>query len=503
MTFPESEIIAVASRAQDRYPGLSLDIAFPICLPVYELRLRVTEMGEHELSTASRFVLQLVSLKVSQPDEIGKMLGISKSYVAHTATELLRESMVVQRPDKALEITEVGREALTTGGRSFRPRNRHPKIPYDPLTKSVVDLDIDQLLDRTVVRKNGLFVVPTSPRKPRLSAIRLDDVRAYDSHTRRQTMTEILDINDIKDSKLRYRDDIILAKLDGPDSDKSTYAAYRAQQYMDDISGALQRLADRGTDLVPDELKTDSQWAVTSSVSASSQELIIVSDIDELHSEVVAKARAVEEAKVTRGTTQSSKERALLAERIEGLERDKERLEGKLAQREGELSELTKGETKLLRTEEHRHYLLKAINNAKKELILVSAWVNPYAFDDEICRQLVAAIGRGVNVRIAWGLGITGRRRDGARNRINGDSAIGNLRRLIPRNQRQQLVVKLTETHEKFIICDDQFCAWGSFNWLSYRGERDSGYRRETSYYSERRDDIALWKNNAESLFGG
>jgi len=61
--------------------------------------------------------------------------------------------------------------------------------------------------------------------------------------------------------------------------------------------------------------------------------------------------------------------------------------------------------------------------------------------------------------------------------------------------------VKRTETHEKFIICDNRFCVFGSFNWLSYRGERDRGYRRETSLYSERPDDLALWKANADSLF--
>ena len=62
-------------------------------------------------------------------------------------------------------------------------------------------------------------------------------------------------------------------------------------------------------------------------------------------------------------------------------------------------------------------------------------------------------------------------------------------------------MVKRIATHEKLIICDDQFCAWGSFNWLSYRGEHDADYRRETSYYSERPGDIALWKDRVAALF--
>ena len=71
----------------------------------------------------------------------------------------------------------------------------------------------------------------------------------------------------------------------------------------------------------------------------------------------------------------------------------------------------------------------------------------------------------------------------------------------MPERLGKLLMERRVETHEKFIICDDVFCAWGSFNWLSYRGERDSGYRREASVYSERQEDVELWNGNAAALF--
>ena len=167
---------------------------------------------------------------------------------------------------------------------------------------------------------------------------------------------------------------------------------------------------------------------------------------------------------------------------------------------ERQLQSQTDAATRLITTEEHRPLLLEAIQSASSQLTLVSAWIGPEAFDLEVCEKLSQALARGVRVKIAWGLGTT-RGSESARNRNRGENAIRELYRTIPRDQQYNLTVKRAETHEKFIICDDKFCAWGSFNWLSYRGELDRGYRRESSYYSERSTDIDLWKANAATLF--
>ena len=127
MTTSEKEYAAVVGRAHRRFPDHKVDVAFQVCLPVYEIRLRVVEMAEHELSTSARFILQLANLDVAQPDELGKLLGLSGKYVVEAAAELLNDGLVAQRPDLGIEITDNGREVLRTGGRSLRPRESAPK----------------------------------------------------------------------------------------------------------------------------------------------------------------------------------------------------------------------------------------------------------------------------------------------------------------------------------------------------------------------------------------
>ena len=503
MSTTHDELIDVAARAKRRFPDHRVDVPFRVCLPVYELRLKVTEIAEDELSTPARFVLQLSNLKVTQPEEIARMLGMSQNYVASAAAELLGENLVTQSPGAGIGITDPGRQVLRDRGRTRRPRNKHIRVPYDPLARRIIDTDVQQLLDRDEVRKDGLFIPSTKPRKPRLGNVRIDQVRDYERfYGRQRDRVEILEISDIKDVRLKYRSDVILVKLDAANSDKSLFAAFQAQQYLEEESAYLQRLADSGVDLVPDDLKADQFTNWIRPQAFSQEESTLLQEIDDLDQEVTDAERAVAEARATQGTTQDEKERFDLEARIKTLESEKLQLEQLLDERESKLTSITEGQIRLIKTEEHRQLLLTAIGNASAELTLVSAWIDPYAFDDEVCRLLAVAIGRGVHVRIAWGLGVRKRGAEASRNREKGNAVLSKLRDLIPRDLRDHLTTKIAETHEKFIVCDHQFCAWGSFNWLSYRGERDSGYRRETSSYSERPDDIGLWKARADELFG-
>ena len=500
MLTESGDLSAVRARAKKRFQDYNVEFVYPACLPVYELRLRIVELETDKLSTAARFVLRLANVPVTEVSEIRRLLGLSERDVVTAPAELLSALLVVQQPDQRILITAQGRAVLREGGRTYRPRNRHPRMPYDPLVRAVVGIDLDDLLDREEVRRQGLFIPPTKPRRPRLSQIQLPEVQDYEEHFgKARHKAEILQVSDIKDIRLRYRADVVLVKLRHSQSRSEFYAAYRAQQYLEQESEAIQRLAATGTDLVPDDIRPAKAESSVSLSRLAPEECALVGDIDELDEELEKTGVAVVEAEAAQSATQDKREREELEETIRKLTAQQIELQNELREREQKLNEVSHGEARLVKTEEHRPLLLEAARTATSDLTIASAWINSRALDDELCKALAGAICNGVRVRIAWGMGTHGR--ESQRNRVNGDAALDELKRRVPERHRIGLIIKRMETHEKFIICDDKFCISGSFNWLSYRGQVDNGYRRETSLYSERAADVELWKANAETLF--
>ena len=501
MSETRGEIATAMARAKRRFPGYKLDACYPVCWPVYAVRLTLTVLAEHEISTAARYILRLAGLGPTPPTEFSRLLGLPEKFVAGAAAELLGGELVAQRPDLNLEITGKGRQVLAGGGRSWSPRREHMLVPFDPLARRVLDVDTNRLLYLDEVQKEGLFVLPAGS-KPRLSEFHIEAIRHYaraEEGIRPDEITEVAEFHN-RDARLRYRNDITVVGLVASGGGQPAFAAFRGREYLEEESVALQRLADSGVMVVPEEFREGSgePWLLSSSVT--SDEASLLSAIRDDYLSVNAAEQMIAETQDRQFETQDVRQRDQLTHSLTQLKAEKAELERQLAEKEQQLKERNDGDFRIIKTEEHRPLLLQAIDKAQFQLTLVSAWIGQRAFDAELRRKLVQAMERGVQVRIAWGQG-TERGPEADRNLARGNYVLDELKRRTPVGMLDRLTVKRTEIHLKLIICDDQFCAWGSLNWLSYRGELDDGYRIECSSYSERPGEIAHWKAVADSLF--
>jgi hypothetical protein len=132
-----------------------------------------------------------------------------------------------------------------------------------------------------------------------------------------------------------------------------------------------------------------------------------------------------------------------------------------------------------LRVWEHRPAMIKAITDAHERVMIVSPWITAEATDNEVINAIEAALQRGVNIFIGYGItDDTSRERD----RPPDPRVMDKLRRFErSRRLRGRLIVKRLQTHEKIFLKDDDTYIVGSFNWLSFRGDRQRGLRRESS----------------------
>ena len=179
MTEAQEQLGFVAARAKRQFPDHQIITVYPVCWPVYRLRLSMVVLARRDVSAIAGVALQLVNLGVKQPSEVSRHMGLSDRYMAAGAAELLEAGLLTQTTDRSLEITSQGKQALEDGGQSRRPLRRALPVPYDALARKVLDMDVAELRDRDYVGKNGLFVLPCDGRKPRLSELRLGQVQDY------------------------------------------------------------------------------------------------------------------------------------------------------------------------------------------------------------------------------------------------------------------------------------------------------------------------------------
>lgn len=136
----------------------------------------------------------------------------------------------------------------------------------------------------------------------------------------------------------------------------------------------------------------------------------------------------------------------------------------------------------------HLPLLLDALDNAQNTVVIVSPWIKSGGLNNEILGRIERALQRRTRVIIGYGIS----KKEDSDRRI--------LQRLKDIQKKKYgdklLLVKLSNTHEKVLIKDNEYMVITSFNWLSFKGDPDKGFRQETGYYTESKEAINEMKAN-------
>jgi phosphatidylserine/phosphatidylglycerophosphate/cardiolipin synthase-like enzyme len=159
-----------------------------------------------------------------------------------------------------------------------------------------------------------------------------------------------------------------------------------------------------------------------------------------------------------------------------------------------EMKNERKGADRVLSTYDHRPLLLDTLENAKNSVVIVSPWIKSGGLNNEILGRIEKALQRKTQVILGYGI---------SEKEDNDKWILNRLADLQKKRYGQYLkLVRLSNTHEKVLIKDNEYMVITSFNWLSFKGDPNKGFRQETGYYTESKEAMKQMKENLSNRMG-
>lgn len=473
-------------------------------IPTYFIQLVVEVLQNQDLTTFQRYILELLTLEINSLEKMGYYLGVDQDVLTSSIVGLLKLGYIEQGDprletgDRLLALTARGQEAVIKQGPLPVPTRKTGRFLFNALTERTISAS-EEVLYPDQVDKLGLFVLPPKETdKPTLGTFAENEKDVKDVLQDEPAFkdTTIVGMLKLKEISVRYFAPVTLVVLQHRETKEQTVAVYRNSAQQRPETEALQRLLEAKKFQIPATgtplLAQSEEISIpTETLSpAIVQEIQRVMDNEHQREEI---AIQVEEHRILKTATQDARERKALEDKLEELQKELQSKDKNIAILR---QQLKLNNVEFLRTEQHRAKLLEAVSKAKEEVIIISPWMTPAACDDRLCQLFAKAILRGVRLRIGYSMGKDRSRREAERNQRNVEKVTKAIEKQIrDLNSSYPLdflhdIVKTTGTHQKILVCDRQFAITGSFNWLSYAGKQDEGYRQELSVLFQHPDPV-------------
>jgi len=447
-----SERKRLLDRLSTSRPGYRLIDVIDSAIPVFSVRADVLLIERRPIGPIDEFVLKSIDQGLNTPAEIHSLLGLEKALVLETLVELQRNDYVTQRGEhRELILTERGNVLLDEKLREA-PTREQAWIGFDRLAWKVTAEAQQTLMRPAELEASGRSEIP--PRLKRRVTIKdldIDEIgRVVRSIRARSEKPTVLGVDRIIRANRFYlpADLAIFESIAGGDAQVSVLVDGRPSPKheseieknggLDFIGGAL---ASEQADPM-ESLREDYGPAVAKDLAQS------------------APSAAEKEADPNERVT---------AAPMEGVSTG-------TADASPPPSDSPPTDVQFIDTFEHREYLDRALSETQHRLVIISPWITSNVVNRGFQERLLQLLRRGVHVHIGYGL----EQRPGDRKVSRADLAAESA--LVKMSERWEdfVLVKLGNTHSKQLLFDDTHVS-GSFNWLSFQGNRSREYRHEES----------------------
>jgi len=475
-----SDLQELALIHEHDHPGYLLVAWYDAAFPAYELYLRARLMVEEPLPPIPQFILRAVDAGMNHVDEVSAVLGLQFGIVAAAVDELEREGCIViltgthKKEQTKLVTTTRGRQLLADLVMRL-PREDNLNLCLDALTGEY--LPFRRLPTADAVKDEELHQITAQISMPSLADIDLTRLRRFWRQNSQWAQpagekTDLIGIVSVENAFIGYRSMYVLQYASETEGSPLVHVydgverSARHEVALMKMAAAGQRclLLERKPRSMPEQLADPVNQVLAPSVVDAARRKS--SEGPRIEDRIGALELQLQQSEQLRrsSSSQVDKERA---------EKEISDLKVQISELQDRLTELNNAAptTQVLSMAEHRAKLLEALAIARHRVIIVSPWLSQAAVDFELRKTIHETIGRGVDVWIGYGFG-----EDDNDQRRTLDK-LSSMQR--GRSGAHLRIERLSDTHAKVVICDEDFVVTTSFNWLSFRGREDWGNRVE------------------------
>ena len=455
-------------------------------IPQWHMETILTMLKPKKLSVLQEFILKFVFSGIDDVSDICNFLGIKKTAVNNAVAILQKNNLlIVDIFYSRLKLTNKGKEALKEAT-TIVPEDIEYALYMDGLLGNVY-LDTRKLYTSKELHKLGIKSINIDVEKPTLESLVYGEVkRAINffkkSHAYEKDKLEgdLQEVSRVVKTYVEYKKVNVLVFMNK--SEDIEFQVYDGATRNDDYSIAFQKqyynhtlALDLDTNYMPQNGEDNSlinilpREIIESAKSFSYKDATLEREISNLTTQLDKIKNNDDE--------EDEKQKESATERIRFLER-------KIAEMENE----RKVADRILSTYDHRPLLLDTLDNAQNTVVIISPWIKSSGLNNEILGRIERALQRNTKVIIGYGIS------------EKEDSDRWVLQKLSDMKKKRYgnklLLVRLSNTHEKVLIKDNEYMVITSFNWLSFRGSPNKGFRQETGYYTESKEAIKQMKDN-------
>ncbi len=474
----------LARKKANSVPNSTLVKYYEAGIPQWHMESVLTMLKQKKLSVLQEFILKFISAGVDDVSDICRFLGVNKSATNNAVAVLQKDNLIsVDIFYSKLKLTNKGEQALKEAT-TIVPEDIEYPIYVDGLIGNVY-LDTRKLYTQKELKSFEIKAINTTVEKPTLDMLLYEDVKhAINSFKKNHAYEkdklegDLQEISSVTKAYVEYKRVNVLIFMNK--SEDIEFQVYDGTTRNDDYSIALQKQYNNNTRVFEFDKKESIYDADDNSLISMLPQEIIES----------AKSFSYKDSTLEREISNLTTQLDVIKEGCEDDEQKESATERIrfFEQKIEEMKNERKGADRILSTYDHRPILLDALETAQNSVVIVSPWIKAGGLNNEILGKIERALQRRTQVIIGYGIS----------NKEDSDKWIlSRLFNIQKKSYGKYLhLVRLSNTHEKVLIKDNEYMVITSFNWLSFKGDPNRGFRQETGYYTESKEAIKQMKNN-------